>query len=165
MGEGHFVALLRRSDDYQPTRFVSKQPLAPSAEALRRFRDFCSENLHVEWEIRRLALAGSYLYWIPPGMPELSRLKVIHPSLWLGTLKPGRFEPSHALALALQGDQARQEVRLDLDGAISYLRGGTLERSGPDGWVLLTLDGFPLGWGKRVKGIIKNYYPKGLRRI
>ncbi len=162
-GEGHFVALLRRSDNPQPTRFVFKQPPPPSAEALQRFHEFYSESLHVEWDARRLALVGSYLYWIPPGMPELSGLKAIHPGLWLGTLKPGRFEPSHTLALALKDRQARQVVKLDLEGTISYLRGGTLERSGPDGWVLVTLDGFSLGWGKRVKGVIKNYYPKGLR--
>lgn len=162
-GEGHFVALLRRSDKPQPTRFVSEQPPPPSTEALRRFHEFCSEYLHVEWELRRLALLGSYLYWIPPDMPELSGLKVVHTGFWLGTLKPGRFEPSHALALALRRDQAHHVVSLDLDGAISYLRGNTLEGSGTEGWVLLTQDGFPLGWGKRTRGVIKNYYPKGLR--
>jgi len=163
VGEGHFVALLRRSDSSQPNRFVSEKPPAPSKEALQRFREFCSEHLHTEWEIKRLAQVGSYFYWTPPGMPELSGVKAIHPGFWLGMLKPGRFEPSHALALALRRDQARQVVSLDLDGALSYLHGDTLERNGPDGWALLALGGFPLGWGKRVKGVIKNYYPKGLR--
>ena len=32
------------------------------------------------------------------------------------------------------------------------------------GWVLVTVDGFPLGWGKRVGSTVKNHYPKGLRR-
>ena len=31
----------------------------------------------MEWEIRRLALFGSYLYWIPPGAPDLSRMKAV----------------------------------------------------------------------------------------
>jgi NOL1/NOP2/fmu family ribosome biogenesis protein len=162
-GEGHFAALLRRSGNSQSARFVSEQPTAPSKEVLHRFREFCSEHLHVVWEVRQLALVGSYLYWIPSGMPALSGLKAVHPGLWLGTLKPGRFEPSHALALTLRKDQAPQVVSLDLDGALSYLHGDTLDRSGPDGWLLLTQDSFPLGWGKRVTGVIKNYYPKGLR--
>jgi NOL1/NOP2/sun family putative RNA methylase len=162
-GEGHFVALLRRSDDQPPTRLISKRPHTPPVEALRLFREFCTEHLLVEWQADRLALSGSYLYWIPTGMPALAGLKTIHPGLWLGMIKPGRFEPSHALALALREDQARQIVELDLEAALAYLRGGTLEWNGPDGWVLVTLQGFPLGWGKRVKGIIKNYYPKGLR--
>ena len=162
-GEGHFIALLRRSDNPRPIRLLPEQPPIPSKEALRRFHEFCSENLHVLWEINRLALVGSYLYWISPGMPKLYSLKAIHPGFWLGTLKSGRFEPSHALALALRRDQARQTVSLDPNSAVSYLYGNTLVRSGPNGWALLTKDSFPLGWGKRVEGVIKNYYPKGLR--
>jgi NOL1/NOP2/sun family putative RNA methylase len=162
-GEGHFVALLRRSGSDRRTPLAIKHKRLAPVQAVRLFKAFCSEHLQVEWEANRLAQVGSYLYWIPPGMPELTNLKTIHPGLWLGAVKPGRFEPSHALALALQDDQARQVVRLDIDDAFSYLRGGTLERSGPDGWVQVTLTGFPLGWGKRVKGVIKNYYPKGLR--
>jgi NOL1/NOP2/fmu family ribosome biogenesis protein len=28
----------------------------------------------------------------------------------------------------------------------------------------MTLERYPLGWGKRIHGKIKNYYPRGLRR-
>ena len=30
--------------------------------------------------------------------------------------------------------------------------------------VPVTVDGFAIGWGKRVGDIVKNHYPKGLRR-
>ena len=33
-----------------------------------------------------------------------------------------------------------------------------------NGWTLITVDGYSIGWGKAVKGQIKNHYPKGLRR-
>jgi NOL1/NOP2/fmu family ribosome biogenesis protein len=46
----------------------------------------------------------------------------------------------------------------------AYLRGETLRRPGPAGWVLVTVGGFALGWGKRVGETVKNHYPKGLRR-
>ena len=46
-----------------------------------------------------------------------------------------------------------------------FLKGETLKGIGQDGWILITVDGFPLGWGKEVQGTIKNYYPKGLRII
>jgi NOL1/NOP2/fmu family ribosome biogenesis protein len=36
--------------------------------------------------------------------------------------------------------------------------------AGEPGWVLVTVDGFGLGWGKRTGGTLKNHYPKGLRR-
>ena len=34
-----------------------------------------------------------------------------------------------------------------------------------DGWTLITVDGYSIGWGKTVKGQIKNHYPKGLRKV
>ncbi|RMF31546.1 MAG: Fmu (Sun) protein, partial [Chloroflexi bacterium] len=46
----------------------------------------------------------------------------------------------------------------------AYLRGKPLHLPGPEGWLLVTVDGFPLGWGKRVQGTVKNHYPKYLRR-
>ena len=35
---------------------------------------------------------------------------------------------------------------------------------GPDGWTLVAVDGFGLGWGKRAGGRLKNHYPHALRR-
>ena len=46
-------------------------------------------------------LVGSRLYAIPEGLPDVSRLRVLHPGWWLGTPKKDRFEPAHALAMGL----------------------------------------------------------------
>jgi NOL1/NOP2/fmu family ribosome biogenesis protein len=32
-----------------------------------------------------------------------------------------------------------------------------------DGWVLVTVDGYPLGWGKQVRGRLKSHLPRWLR--
>ena len=47
---------------------------------------------------------------------------------------------------------------------MAYLGGESFPNQGDDGWVLVTVDGFPIGWGKRVQNVIKNYYPHGLRQ-
>ena len=47
----------------------------------------------------------------------------------------------------------------------AYLRGETVScPSELTGWYTVTVDGFPLGWGKADRGVMKNHYPKGLRR-
>jgi NOL1/NOP2/fmu family ribosome biogenesis protein len=46
-----------------------------------------------------------------------------------------------------------------------YLRGEVLRCNGPNGWVLVTVDSFPLGWGKRVQGRLKSHLPTWLRRM
>jgi NOL1/NOP2/fmu family ribosome biogenesis protein len=164
MEEGHFIAILQRTSGVRAQNAPPMQPSRPDHEAARLFQDFRTANLTAEFVDTRLSKAGSYLYHIPAGMPDLAGLKAIHPGLWLGTLKKDRFEPSHALALAMRPDEARQSLALEPGEAVSYLRGNTLDKKGIDGWVLLTVDGFPLGWGKRSQGVIKNFYPKGLRR-
>jgi len=168
MGEGHFIAILQRIVDV-PANKQPRQEHGPrdtrlilDKGAARLFQDFCQGHLSVQFG-DRIHLAGTYLYHIPPGMPDLGGLKAVHPGLWLGTIKKDRFEPSHALALALRADQAKLSLRLEPAEATSYLHGNTLAKDGNDGWVLLTVDGFPLGWGKRSQGVIKNFYPKGLR--
>ncbi len=169
-GEGHFIARLKRvSGDKGPSirRASLPVPPRPALDDFNRFiSNYCSLNTaHWSPVTERLALLGPRLYHVPPETPDLSGLRISSPGWWLGEAKKGRFEPSHALAMALRADDAR--LRLDLpadDGRVSaYLRGQTIAASLPDGWTLVTVDGFPLGWGKAVNGVLKNHYPAGLR--
>ena len=109
---------------------------------------------------------GEQLYHCPPGMPSLKGLKVLRPGLHLGTLKKNRFEPSHALALAVAPDMVKQVRDLDPKGkeVKDYLNGLTFPAEGTKGWCLITTDGYSLGWGKLAGGTMKNHYPKGLRK-
>ena len=48
-----------------------------------------------------------------------------------------------------------------------YLRGDTLIRAQsetPDGLAAVTAEGYILGWGQTLGGVVKNMYPKGWRR-
>jgi NOL1/NOP2/fmu family ribosome biogenesis protein len=47
----------------------------------------------------------------------------------------------------------------------SYFSGESIYDKAENAWILVTVDGFPIGWGKRVQNVIKNYYPHGLRRV
>ena len=98
-------------------------------------------------------------------MPSVKGLKVLRPGLHVGTLKKNRFEPSHALALALSPGEVRNVWNLDASDhtVTAYLNGQTFPAEGEKGWYLICVDGFSLGWGKLAGGIMKNHYPKGLR--
>ncbi|WP_028596269.1 RsmB/NOP family class I SAM-dependent RNA methyltransferase [Paenibacillus assamensis] len=124
------------------------------------------------------ACIGSYAYDCPLPVESLLKLKVARPGLFLGTLKNGRFEPSHALALALQPSDMLRVLPLELEQqeVIAYLRGDTLtidpERlctvsdlgvKDRKGYVMITLENCPLGFGKWVDGILKNEYPAAWR--
>ena len=116
-----------------------------------------SENLK-----DRFRLFGDNLFVMPEDTPSLHGLKVLRCGLHLGTFKKDRFEPAHALALSLNECDVKNVKNVTEDEAESFVKGMTLEGDG-NGWVLISLDGFSLGWGKASGGKIKNHYPKGLR--
>ena len=109
---------------------------------------------------------GDNLYLESADMPSLKGLKVLRPGLHLGEIKKNRFEPSHALALALAPRAAAHVWNFSSgDPTVSaYLNGQTFPAEGEKGWYLICVDGFGLGWGKLAAGSMKNHYPRGLRR-
>ena len=112
----------------------------------------------------RLLKFGEQLYLMPEDMPSINRLKVLRAGLHLGTLKKNRFEPSHALALALKKEDVKRSMELGTEEtARAYLGGMTLNHDGEKGWYLMTYQGYSIGWGKLAGQVMKNHYPKGLR--
>jgi NOL1/NOP2/sun family putative RNA methylase len=183
-GEGHFVAVLRRLDgaddsawpphlaraDGRPARRGQPEPengTADRRQASELWRRFVADELTSDpVEGHRLALRRDGLYAVPPKAPDLTGVTALRPGLWLGTVERERFEPSHALALALRRQEVVRSVELQpADAELgAYLAGAELERPGDDGWVLVLVTGYPIGWGRRGRDIVKNRYPKGLRR-
>ena len=130
----------------------------------REYLDFAKETLRVT-PGGKLIRFGEQLYLAPEEMPSTKGLKVLRPGLHLGTMKKNRFEPSHALALALTPADVLHSYDMagDSSEVRAYLNGQTLAADGEKGWYLMTVDGYSIGWGKLAGGMIKNHYPKGLR--
>lgn len=163
-GEGHFVAKLVKTGGNDGADRLPVETTKIDRGRLAVYRAFERETLTFSIE-RPLVAVRDHLFALPEGTPKLDGLKVIRPGLHLGTFKKKRFEPNHALAMALKSNEARHTAELSRDGDAwrKYLRGETLATGGNRGWTLVTIEGFPLGWGKEVQGTLKNFYPKGLR--
>ena len=162
-GEGHFAAKLIKTSitPESPTKLFKSKKKQDWKDYFLFEREYLQQ---VDW--KNLHVFGSVIHSLPEECPDLSGLKVLRAGLHLGELKKNRFEPNHALALALMKKQSRQTMDLSLEGEDwqRYLKGETLKGTGQfKGWVLMTINGFPLGWGKESNGWIKNLYPKGLR--
>ena len=173
-GEGHFIAKLRRGSGRtsECSNAEARRKTAAATPLPRQAKDLW--NTFVGETFRNaplldalLTLRGEQLYAVPETLPELMGLRTLRSGVWLGTLKKNRFEPAHSLALALTRDELSGVRTLDF-GAQSpelrrYLQGDVLETSGEDGWLVVTVSGFALGWGRLNRGTLKNFYPKGLR--
>ncbi|KXG44074.1 RsmF rRNA methyltransferase first C-terminal domain-containing protein [Tepidibacillus decaturensis] len=161
-GEGHFIAKLRKKESTVEATFKPMK-VKSLPEAVQYYRSFAKEHLSEVAE-GIFHSFGDHLYLVPDGLPDLKGIKVERLGLHLGELKKKRFEPSHALAMALSKNHVRQFLPLNLEQAEKYLRGETLQvESNQTGWTLVTIDAYPLGWGKISNHQLKNHYPKGLR--
>lgn len=193
-GEGHFLAVLHREGGQLKSAAAAGTEKSLTLKDCREFLDFAKEALTIPAEEltegKILLRFGEQLYLAPAETPSLRGLKVLRPGLHLGTMKKNRFEPSHALALFLKKEQVVHAVNLACDGTAvrKYLEGQTLtigegcdvkmahiitrgrmaaeqaDVSLPKGWCLVCVDGYSLGWGKAAGAILKNHYPKGLRK-
>lgn len=170
-GEGHFIALLQRKEDtgipdneQKVTRYRKNRDKTKRDENFADYFTFAQENLKVV-PSGKFTLFGDNLYLTPEGLPELDGLRVIRPGWHLGVFRKNRFEPAHALAMALTRDDFKNTVVLEPDSKEikAFVRGEALNLIVPKGWVAITVDGYPLGWGKSDGQRIKNHYPKGLR--
>ena len=112
----------------------------------------------------RVLFFGETCYLVPSELPELRGLKVLRAGLELGEVRKGRFVPAHALALWLKDFPQKADYCADSAEILSYLKGQTLHGI-QKGWTLVTVDGLSLGWAKGSDGVLKNHYPKGLRRL
>jgi len=97
-------------------------------------------------------------------------IRFLRSGLLLGELKKNRFEPSQALAMCLKKEEYGKVLDFPLSDTrvIRYLKGETLEvedkaSEKEKGWYLICVDGYPLGFGKLNRQILKNKYLPGWR--
>lgn len=169
-GEGHFLALLKKDGAAGSPLAGKRAPAYLRDRSLRKSLDELLAEVcpGADWLRGReeWILFGEQIYLLPEDMPDFAGLKVLRPGLHVASVRKNRLEPAHGLAMALREEEASRVCRLNGAGeeAARYINGETLSVGGEKGWTLVTVDGYSLGWGKQAGGVLKNHYPKGLRR-
>ena len=157
LGEGHFAAVLRKSQGETEEVHTEK------GEKLPKQWDSFAKELGIDQPGGKAVNFGQSLFWAPEELPAIQRLKVLRPGLELGTVKKDRFEPAHALALWLKDAANVQDYSPDSEEIKAYLHGDVVP-SKVKGWCLVRAGSYSIGWGKGDGSVLKNHYPKGLRR-
>ena len=179
-GEGHFVALFK-SDGSKPDENYNEYSDVTMYQP-RKYREIpeIEEFLdHIKGIDRsRLEFNKDKLFLVPKDSPDVKGLRVMRQGVYLGELKKKRFEPSQSFAMILDSENFDNVLKLKADSGavIKYLRGETIDidevmdnqesegdRKITDGWALVCVDRFPLGFGKCKNGVMKNKYLPGWR--
>ena len=167
-GEGHFVSLLQKRADApaapEPAKKKGKAAPRPAkAQEAIALPPVLAEGV----SLGRLHSAGGCLWSLPEGLDiaRLDGLRVLRTGLLLAHAEGRRAEPDHALAMALRPQEALRTASLTREQALAYQAGEALDLGElPEGFTLMCCEGVSLGWGKQAGGLMKNHYPKGLRR-
>ena len=157
LGEGHFVAVLRKVGGEEGSVPEEKGQNLPS-----QWKEFAKE-VGISLPEGKIVTFGETVYLAPREMPSIKGLKVLRPGLELGEIRKDRFVPAHALALWLKDAKTVESYPATGKEMADYLHGETVP-SQKTGWCLVQVDGYSIGWGKGDGRVLKNHYPKGLRR-
>ena len=182
-GEGHFLALFRKTASClekeekrsgRKEREKNRTAGRMDAEQKRLLEAFLEEG-KAELPPGRVECRGERAYLVPELPEDLRGIHFLRCGLFLGEFKKGRFEPSQPFAMALNGRAFCRRISWTPEDVrvVKYLRGETIPdaaaripagKTVPDGWNLVCVGPFSLGWGKMSKGVLKNKYLCSWRR-
>lgn len=170
-GEGHYLALLQKGKKDEKSLHASAGKISASRKGKipKELTEFL-ELIAREFDETRIEIHGEKVYYMPAELPDLAGIRFLRTGLYLGDVKKNRFEPSQSLAMTLKESEYKNTVNLPVtdERVKKYLKGETIDTEDltglkAKGWYLVTVDHFPLGWGKLSSGTLKNKYLPGWR--
>lgn len=167
-GEGHFLALLKKDGKEEAHTWNPPGKGKVSKADRKILEEFFCEVSGIN--IDQIEVRKGQVYDMS-GLPGVQKgLTFLRNGLYLGELKKDRFEPGQAFAMALRKEEYASTLDFDQgdERVIRYLKGETvtvddLPAARRKGWQLVCVNGYPLGWGKLVNGVLKNKYLAGWR--
>ena len=139
-GEGHYIALIKKPG------LLYKSKNSP-VEVIRTLQGKGNQK-----EIEVFKCPSK----LPANFEEIS----LRPGLFVKTKIGDKIIPSHHISHVLDSSSS---IELTKEEVVKYLKGETLNKKYPNGYHFVSYLGMNLGVVYSVNGVLKNYYPKGLR--
>ena len=139
-GEGHYIALIKKPGVLHSSKITP-------FEVTRIVQSKGNSK-----EIQKFLVPSK----LPANFEELA----LRPGLFLGTQIGDKFVPSHHYSHFASSDNS---IELTKEEVVKYLKGETLNKKCPNGYAFVSYMGMNLGVVYSINGVLKNYYPKGLR--
>lgn len=166
-GEGHFAAKLLYQAETKPTKPKKSKAKSTQSkldqETVKLWQAFQQNFPFLPTNEGSLQIFGEQMWLVPNALPDLKGMKVLRPGLHIGTRKKNRIEPSFSVAMAFLAGSQGPILSITIEQWKQYVAGETITVPGSAGWVILHVDDVPVGIGKQVQGVVKNFFPKGLR--
>lgn len=156
--EGQFICLMKKNGGD-----VFAKPKFKKGIKNKIIEEFIKTNLNIDDYYLYADDNRYYLSFIP--LLDIEH-NVLTEGIYLGEIIKNRFEPSFSLYRSnLLMGKFKNIYTLNDEQYKDYIQGLELKSDINDGYYLIEYKGYSLGFGKASKGILKNKYPKGLRRV
>ena len=163
MGEGHFVARLAK--DGFGCAEQKDMRLEPCRD--KEYTAFIKDTFITPPKGEPYKLKDGRIIILRDSLTEgLANIRMLSAGVYAGDIQKGRFVPAHSLFMAEHRGKYRNILALGAESAeiAAFLRGNTVPADeGMKGYAAVTVDGYPIGFGKAVDGMMKNHLPKGIR--
>ena len=149
-GEGQYVCHIRKPGKIEPTKFKNNSK-------------FCSKlsSTYKDYDTQRF---GDTLFAVS-NMIDPKGLRIIRHGVKVGEEQKGIFKYDIHYARTLSKNDDFPSIELTIDEVKQYLEGNQLNKENKNkGYVLLTYHSNSIDIAKTDGRVIKNHYPKGLRR-
>jgi len=156
--EGQFICLLRKKGNKLDYKYNHLNTIKDKA-----VDNFIKDNLNISNYYLYKYNNHFYLSLIP--LIDLGN-NIIKYGIYLGDIDKNQLQINHHL---YRSNSLRPYFKyiyeLNDEEYLTYISGNVFKTNNPDQYYLLTYHNHSIGYGINKKGIIKNKYPKGLRRM
>ncbi|MBL0882404.1 MAG: RNA methyltransferase [Chitinophagaceae bacterium] len=163
-GEGFFIAAFKKKSAAttmgKGKSITLKLPQKQELEQMRSFLPI-SESFYVFKQGDQFRLIDEQ--WHHDLQQLASNLYIRKAGIGVGELKGKDMIPSHELAMSIQPLDHFNQVTVNTEEALKYLRRQDLYLDATKGWNLVVYEQLPLGWIKSLPNRINNYYPQEWR--
>ena len=139
-GEGHYIALITKPGELQCNNLKPTNVLR-FAQGKGKYKE-------------------SHFFKVPDTFDNKFINHALRPGLFYKIAINSKEMPTHHLSRC---EDASKSIKLTKEETVKYLRGETLNKKCPDGYHYVSYMGMNIGFVYSINGVLKNFYPKGLR--
>lgn len=165
-GEGHFLCLLQKnaSSNNDNINKNSNIKYTPKNKLPKEYLEFETNELNISID-GNFVVENGRIYKELDLAVNLKGIKVVRNGLYIGEVKGKSFIPSSAFIMALKQEDFKHTISLNVndENLIKYLKCETIFVEEKNGFFIICVDKYPLGYGKVQNGTLKNYYNKNWR--
>ncbi|MBR0294572.1 MAG: NOL1/NOP2/sun family putative RNA methylase [Bacilli bacterium] len=149
-GEGHYIALIKKPGVSHPHKKENKN-LNPKYK-----------EIYIDSRLHHFEDYGGVVFSLPMYIKLPNCLNIIRKGVKIFEWNNGNYRYDYHYSHCL--NSFPNIARLDEDNLYKYMRGEQIRCACTRGYILLIFKNVPLSFGKSDGKVIKNHFPKGLRR-